>query len=134
MKRKSLKTALDNVTRKFIKTRDDYTCQRCGNEVFGKGCHWAHIYGRGRGLFMRWDFLNSLVLCAGCHLWAHGQPLDFENWFTQKFPARFIYLTENIPNQRGVWMPRKNVLWKYKDFDLEKLLEKKREKLKEIEK
>lgn len=133
MKRKSLKIALDKVTRKFVKTRDDYICQRCGNPTSGKGCHWAHIYGRGRGLFMRWDFLNSLVLCAGCHRWAHSQPLDFGEWFAQRFPARFIYLTQNVPNQKGVWMPRKNVLWKYTDDDLEKLLEKK-EKLKEIEK
>jgi hypothetical protein len=45
---------------------------------------------------MRWELINSLVLCCGCHRWGHSYPLDFQWWFRLKFPARYDYLTEPI--------------------------------------
>ena len=94
---------LDKVTSQVIKLRDEYTCQRCGSKPQPQGCHWAHIYSRTSHK-MRWDLLNSLVLCNGCHRWWHANPLDSENWFRIKFPARYDYLqakrrqpTKHIP-------------------------------------
>ena len=89
--RKRTVKKLDDITRKIIKLRDKDTCQRCMKRASGQGCHWAHIYGR-RSYLLRWDLLNSLVLCAGCHRWWHENPLESDEWFKEKFPARYEWL------------------------------------------
>lgn len=110
--RQKLIDKLDAVMREAIKVRDDYTCQKCGAKATisyrkGKpgyyGCHWAHIYSRNSHK-LRWDWLNSLVLCAGCHRFYHDNPLDGEWWFRVHFAARYDYLekrrqepTKHIP-------------------------------------
>lgn len=94
---------LDKVTPAIIKIRDERTCQRCHSKPSPQGCHWAHIYSRTSHK-MRWDLLNSLVFCNGCHRFWHANPLDGERWFLDTFPARYEYLqmirrqpTKHIP-------------------------------------
>lgn len=91
--RQKIVAKLDKVTAQVIKLRDDYTCQRCGGKPQPQGCHWAHIYSRTSHK-MRWDLLNSLVLCNGCHRHWHANPIDAENWFKDKFPVRYDYLQD----------------------------------------
>ena len=83
--------ALDAITPKIVKLRDGNQCQRCGSMPKPQGRHWAHVYGR-RSFMLRWNLLNSLLLCNGCHRWGHSNPLAFEKWFNKKFPARGPYL------------------------------------------
>ena len=101
--RQKIISKLDKVTAQVIKLRDDYTCQRCGGKPHPQGCHWAHIYSRTSHK-MRWDLLNNLVLCNGCHRFWHANPIDAENWFRDKFFVRYAYLqilrqatTKHIP-------------------------------------
>jgi len=89
--RKKLVKWLDKHTPQVVKMRDDYICQRCGKSVRGCGCHWAHIYSR-RDHSLRWDLLNALTLCCGCHRWFDGNGLDSTDWFKDKWPHRFEYL------------------------------------------
>ncbi len=91
--RQKIIAKLDKVTPAIIKLRDERTCQRCKNKPSPQGCHWAHIYSRTSHK-LRWDLLNSLVLCNGCHRWWHANPLDSEWWFRMKFLARYDYLQE----------------------------------------
>lgn len=91
--RRKIVEKLDKITAQVIKLRDDFTCQRCKGKPRPQGCHWAHIYSRTSHK-MRWDLLNNLVLCNGCHRWWHANPLDSEWWFRMKFPARYDYLQE----------------------------------------
>ena len=51
---------------------------------------------------MRWDFLNALTLCAGCHKWGHENPLAFTNWFKGKWKHRYDYLIEIRKDVRPV--------------------------------
>lgn len=92
--RQKIVAKLDKITAQVIKLRDDYTCQKCGGKPKPQGCHWAHIYSR-TSQKMRWDLLNSFVLCNGCHRFWHANPIDAENWLKNKFPARYSYL-QNI--------------------------------------
>ena len=85
--------ALDRITPRIVKLRDGYRCQRCERLPSSQGCHWAHVYGRSR-FSMRWDLLNALCLCFGCHQWGHSNPIAFRVWFAGKFPARAPYLEE----------------------------------------
>lgn len=90
--RKTLVRQLDDVTRKIIRIRDEFKCQRCGSPGKGKQCpDWAHIYG-GRRYYMRWDFLNAILLCAGCHRWWHDNPRLAKDWFDARWPHRAGYL------------------------------------------
>ena len=92
-KRKKLIDNLDKVTAKIVKIRDEHTCQRCGSNPLPRGEHWAHIFSRSRHS-MRWDLLNSVVLCNGCHRYWHANPLNAQIWFEGKFPWRYEYLQE----------------------------------------
>lgn len=84
---------LDWLASQIVKYRDDWTCQKCGKHVEGKDAHWAHILPKSSGILMRWDLLNALCLCMHDHLsWAHLNPLEFSEWFKEKFRARDSYL------------------------------------------
>ncbi len=119
--RQKLIAKLDKVTPAVIKLRDERTCQRCGSKPQPQGCHWAHIYSRTSHK-MRWDLLNSLVLCNGCHRFWHANPLDAEKWFREKFPIRFSYL------QWKRQFPTRHIPL----AELQKLYESHKEKLKEL--
>jgi hypothetical protein len=111
---------LDKVTRQIVKLRDDYTCQRCLNRPSPQGCHCAHIYGRNAHR-LRWDLLNNICLCYGCHQWGHSNPTAFKDWFREKYPHRMAHI-EPIFYQA----PRPD--WP----DKEALLEQHKQKLKEL--
>lgn len=53
---------------KQIRTRDNFTCQRCGTKHAENsfGLHAAHIFSRGIKR-LRHDFRNGIALCYGCH-------------------------------------------------------------------
>lgn len=61
-----------------VKQRDGWRCQRCGTAhvVGSRGLQAAHLIGRARWA-TRLDPRNLISLCAACHFWAHGNPLDF---------------------------------------------------------
>ena len=118
--RRSTVKALDKVTAEIIKIRDNRQCQRCSGLPGVYGCHWAHIYSR-KSFILRWDLLNSLTLCAGCHRWGHGNPLDFVQFFKNIFPARYNYLIVKRRESRQV-----------STVELQELLEGHKEKFKEL--
>ena len=98
-----LKRKLDKLCAQIVKNRDNHTCQWCNKPVSGQNEHWAHIFSKGStGLYMRWNLLNSLVLCFHCHWkWHSGAGLA---WFMEAFPARYEYLnnqplSHTIPNK-----------------------------------
>ena len=53
---------------KFIRTRDNWTCQRCGKRYPPptQALHCSHYLGRGREN-TRFDPENCDALCYGCH-------------------------------------------------------------------
>lgn len=53
---------------KYIRTRDNWTCQRCKTKYPEKhqGLHNSHYFGRGNEC-IRFDPANCDALCWGCH-------------------------------------------------------------------
>ena len=70
---------------KYIRKRDNYTCQRCG-KVYpdgGRGLHCAHYWGRSREN-TRFDPENCITLCFGCHRIWDGDERDEFKLFMRK--------------------------------------------------
>ena len=74
--RKGLVKVLDTLCRTLVFKRDGNRCRRCDKTSH---LQWAHIYSR-RYHSVRWEPTNSLVLCAGCHMWGHHNPTEFSDW------------------------------------------------------
>lgn len=132
-KRKKLVKALDDTCALAVKLRDDYICQytECGKRVSGQNCHWAHVIP-GRGHFLKWNMLNSMVLCFHHHQDWHAGRITKDGWFKKKFPARWNYLHGYQLDQKGMFLPRCNINWKYTDAELEEMLENLKQKVNDL--
>ena len=112
--RKALKLKLDKAVIQIIRERDKWTCQHCGKPVEKSNAHVSHVIPRSHGDNLRWDLLNLKLLCFHCHInWWHKNPIEAYEWFKGKFPERYDYL-----------MVKKEEVIKFKELDLEELLEK----------
>lgn len=87
--RKTLKRKLDKLVSEIVRKRGK--CERC----LGKNClQAAHIFSRTY-LNTRWDLDNVLCLCAGCHFFAHKNPILFVEWLKNYMPTRYEVLKES---------------------------------------
>lgn len=91
--RRKLKDKLEKLVKEFVKKRDRNTCQYCGKVVTGSNCHASHVIPVSRDGRLAFDDLNLKVLCYHDHIngW-HKHPIEFGNWFQNKFPERWEYL------------------------------------------
>jgi len=81
MKKTTIKNNLDKVFSAQVRKRG--YCEwgimdKCNLETL----QCAHIYSRAN-LAVRWNLLNALCLCAGCHFYAHQHPLEFADFVKQ---------------------------------------------------
>ena len=70
----------DQLFRKYVLLRDDYTCAKCKKKYSPdenlQGLHVSHYWGRGREN-TRFAPDNVCLLCYGCHrIWGHGDGKD----------------------------------------------------------
>ncbi len=73
--------------------REKGYCEKCGSADYKLDC--AHVIPRGNKT-LRHDPMNALSLCHRCHrFWAHMNPLDFTEWYKNKYPNRYVYLMEH---------------------------------------
>lgn len=88
MKKTALKNKADRLFSEFIRSQG--VCEWCGrsNNV---QLQCAHIFSR-RYLVTRWEPINAVCLCAGCHRKAHDQPVEFTEFVKE-------YLGEEIYNE-----------------------------------
>ena len=71
---------------KYIRSRDNYTCQRCGkvHPGGGRGLHCSHYWGRGREN-TRFDPEDCIALCYGCHrIWGGDERSDYTAFMRRK--------------------------------------------------
>lgn len=113
MKKKSvsrLKKILDKQFSLEVRTRDKFTCQRCGKK--GKFVHCAHIFSR-KCLSTRYDLRNATTLCYYCHLqFAHRCPVEFAEWCKEKL-GEALYLELKLKSSIIIDQPREflEILW-----------------------
>jgi len=110
---------LDELFSRYIRLRDNYTCQRCG--VKSKNVQCAHFIGR-RNKNCRFNEKNATTLCMGCHQYFHANPLEFVEWTKKRLGEKdFEFLQAQ---ERIILKPDKKLLTMYfqnKIKELEKL-------------
>lgn len=72
--KKTLIKKLDDMFSKVV--RGIGWCEKCHST---ENLQCAHINSR-RFYHTRWNQLNAVCLCAGCHFWAHQHPRAFGKW------------------------------------------------------
>lgn len=74
-------TPADSYFSKWIRRRDNYTCQKCGmiHLPNSMGLHNSHFFGR-RSLSTRFDPENCDALCFKCHQKFSENPNDYRDW------------------------------------------------------
>ena len=67
----------DVVWSKYIRTRDNWTCQRCNKKYTPptSALHCSHFWSRGNWS-VRYCPKNTMALCYGCHSYLGGNPQE----------------------------------------------------------
>lgn len=75
----------DRLFSQYIRTRDNWTCQRCLKkyEPPTNALHCSHFMGRGKEA-TRFEPLNADALCYGCHQYFTSQPAEHHSWQVMK--------------------------------------------------
>jgi hypothetical protein len=79
-------TAEDRKFSKMIRTRDNWTCQRCSKQYQPptNALHCAHNFTR-RTKATRFNEFNALALCYGCHQYIDSHAQAKETLFRDQF-------------------------------------------------
>jgi len=94
-------SALDRLFSLVIRSRDHWTCQRCGTRYSPptNALHCAHIFTRSKKS-TRFDELNAVAWCYGCHSYLDRNPLEKYAWYKTRFGAaqfNLLHLRSNLP-------------------------------------
>lgn len=114
----------DRVFSDLIRTRDNWTCRRCGtrHQVKSQGLHCSHFWGR-RHKGTRWDELNAVALCYGCHSYLGSHPEEHRRWYREQIGDEAFTLLEM----------RARKVTKFTPADLELLYQQMKARLRELE-
>lgn len=95
----------------YIRLRDNWTCQKCGKTfiqgVDSRGLHCAHMwFGRGN-IKTRWEPLNCLALCIGCHNWLGQHPARCAHMLMERMSLiEFTWLHDQGDATRRIKIPQ----------------------------
>ena len=89
MNRKELEKELDKHWSALIKSKADFTCEKCSASDCVIDPH--HIIGR-RYKRLRHLSENGIALCRPCHREAHDHPENFMQWFKEFHQQEHYYL------------------------------------------
>ncbi len=84
----------------FVRTRDNWTCQRCHRkyEPPTQALHCSHFQGRGKEA-TRFDEENADAMCYGCHRYFTANPAEHYQWQVQRKGQRTVDLIVLRSNQ-----------------------------------
>jgi len=109
MPSKKLIRKLDKVFSAYIRNKGK--CEWCGKGKWRGQMQCCHIFSR-RYHNTRWDELNCLCLCAGCHMKGHLEPIEFVE-FVKEHLGKKVYEELRLKH---------NEVKKWKDWELEEMI------------
>ena len=93
---KTLRKKAITLAKDYAKARDNYVCYKCQERTEGRNCHGAHVIPETRSQWLACDPLNIITLCYQHHLWWHESPAESGVWYTQRFPATWILIQDQL--------------------------------------
>lgn len=89
-----VKIAIDKADRlfsKWIRSRDEWTCQRCSKRYNPptSALHCSHFMGRGKEA-TRFEPLNCDAMCYGCHIYLTAHPAEHYEWQLAKKGKKLV--------------------------------------------
>jgi len=109
---------LDDLWSLCVRTRDNFTCRKCGrSKEMGYTIQAHHIIHKGNNNYgTRWVIENGISLCYHCHHHiAHHNSIEFENWIRDKvdYEALLIRKNNTVKDKAAVKIYLQNELKKY---------------------
>ena len=104
----------DQLFSKYVRTKADWKCTKCGRHAEGRGLHAAHFYGR-RKESTRFDEMNVDALCAGCHRHFTNHYTEHKAWKLKQLGQKqydLLMLRANTPEKKDRKLQA--MLWKQK--------------------
>lgn len=92
--------AADIAFSKYVRTKANWRCVRCGRPAEGQGLHAAHFHAR-RKESVRFDLENVDALCAGCHRYFTNHYTEHKAWKLQQLGEKKYDLLMLRANTRG---------------------------------
>ena len=92
-----LTNKLDKECQRIVRSKGQ--CVKCKRP---DALQTAHIFSRTYKS-VRWNLLNMLCLCAGCHRWAHNNPVLFTEWVKNYLGEYNYELLKNTANPTSHW-------------------------------
>ncbi len=103
--RLALRRECDRIFALAVKERDGWACRACGTHMHPQ-C--AHLVSR-RYHAVRWNLVNAVCLCAGCHVKFTHDPIAWEDWCNERWPGRLESL--KVQARAGVkWIDYEAIL------------------------
>ena len=97
-----LRTVQDNIFSKIVRTRDKFTCQRCGtsHQPTNAALHCSHFFSRGKWS-TRFDLDNCISLCYGCHRYYDAHKEEYREWKIELLGEKGFEALELRSNKTG---------------------------------
>jgi len=105
------RTRTDILFSEYIRLRDHWTCQKCDKKfiqgVDSRRLHCCHMwFGRGN-IKTRWEPLNCLALCIGCHGYIGQHPARAASLLMKRMGVlEFLWLHEQADESRKIRIPK----------------------------
>lgn len=114
------RTASDRRWSKIVRTRDFYTCQRCGahHSTNSQGLHAAHVFSRGiQRTRCRPD--NGIALCRGCHVYLDSHKPQLLELAQQVLSSRRYNILHYLATRPSKTVRKTNMLDPIEGFKVE---------------
>jgi 5-methylcytosine-specific restriction endonuclease McrA len=79
-----MEVELDGLLSVHVKNRDGWQCVKCHSSMHLQA---AHVLAKSHHGRLRFEPMNILTLCAGCHLKWHREHEHGIVWFEKRFPG-----------------------------------------------
>jgi 5-methylcytosine-specific restriction endonuclease McrA len=101
------RTRTDILFSEYVRHRDDWTCQRCGKKftqgVDSRGLHCAHVWFGRANKTTRWEPINCVSLCIGCHNQVDQSPAEaWELLISKITPQEILWLQQQKDEKRTI--------------------------------
>ena len=108
---------LDSAFSNYIRTRDNWQCQRCFTHYASptSALHCSHFWGRARKS-TRFDSKNCIALCHGCHSFFTANPELHRQFYLKRIGQKeydALMIRANTPGKPDyqllkIWLSRQD--------------------------